>query len=138
MQLRLLAREPDTIPLPVLGEGERARLAAYAERFNARDFDAVRDMLAEDVRLELVALVRRNGKKEVSTYFRNYGMVRDWHFVPGFADGRPAVLVLDPGDPAARAAYFVLLEWAGPELVSIRDFRHARYAAEDAELVTLD
>jgi hypothetical protein len=32
----------------------------------------------------------------------------------------------------------VLLEWAGHRLIGIRDFRHARYAAEGAELLVLD
>src|SRR5262249_46520554 len=53
-RLRIVARESDDRPLPTLSETERVRLAAYVDRFNARDFDAVRDMLAEDVRLELV------------------------------------------------------------------------------------
>src|SRR4051794_21180566 len=34
---------------------ELVRLQAYVERFNARDFDAIRGMLADDVRFELVA-----------------------------------------------------------------------------------
>src|SRR5262249_8626195 len=53
-RLRELAREADGIPLPILGEPERSLLAAYVERFNARDFDAIRDMLADEVRLDLV------------------------------------------------------------------------------------
>ena len=53
-RLRELAQEPDDVALPVLAESERALLAAYVDRFNARDFDAVRDMLAEEVRLDLV------------------------------------------------------------------------------------
>jgi len=35
------------------------------ERFYARGFDAIRDMLAEEVRLKLVARTRINGKVEV-------------------------------------------------------------------------
>ncbi len=134
-RLRELAGEPDDRPVPVLAEPERSRLAAYAERFNARDFEAIRDMLAEEVRLELVARTRLNGRKEVSTYFTNYSNMGDWKLVPGFVDRRPAALVYDPGDSSARPTYFILLEWAGANVASIRDFRHARYAADDAELV---
>ncbi len=54
LRLRELAQEPDDSPPPALAEPERARLVAYVERFNSRDFDSVRDMLAEDVRLDLV------------------------------------------------------------------------------------
>jgi RNA polymerase sigma-70 factor, ECF subfamily len=133
-RLRELAGEPDDRPLPALSAPERARLAAYADRFNARDFDAVRDMLAEDVRLELVARTRMRGS-EVRNYFGNYASIDDWRFVPGQVDGRPAILVYDPNEPEARPTYFVLLEWDGGKLVAIRDFRYARYAVEDAEVV---
>jgi RNA polymerase sigma-70 factor, ECF subfamily len=135
-RLRELAGEPDDRPSLGLSRPERARLAAYAERFNARDFDAVRDMLAEDVRLELVARTRMRGR-EVHTYFGNYASVDDWRFVPGQIDGRPAILVYDPTKPQPRPTYFILLEWDGGKLVAIRDFRHARYAVEDAEVVDM-
>jgi RNA polymerase sigma-70 factor, ECF subfamily len=74
----------------------------------------------------------------VGRYFHNYDQVSDWHLVPGFVDRRPALLVRDPDNLSARPKYFVLLEWAGDRLVNIRDFRHAPYVAEDAELVVLD
>ena len=47
--LRALAAEPEDQPAPVLSKPERERLAAYVDCFNARDFDAVRDMLADEV-----------------------------------------------------------------------------------------
>ena len=135
-RLRELAGGPDDRPSPPLSEPERARLAAYAERFNAHDFDAVRDMLAQDVRLELVARTRLRGR-EVHTYFGNYASVDDWRFVPGQIDGRPAILVFDPRKPETRPTYFILVEWDGGKLVAIRDFRHARYAVEDAEMAVM-
>ena len=137
-RLRELAQEPDDLSLPVLAEPERSRLAAYVERFNARDFDAIRNMLADEVRLELVNKTRLNGLSEVSRYFQNYDLISDWHLVPGFVDRRPALLVRDPDNFSRRPAYFVLLQWAGDKLVGIRDFRHAQYVTEDAELIILD
>jgi RNA polymerase sigma-70 factor (ECF subfamily) len=136
-RLRQLADAPEEPATPLLSEEERARLAAYIDRFNARDFDAVRDMLAEEVRLDLVARERMNGRAEVGRYLSNYARTRDWHLVLGFADGRPAVLAYDPDDPSAAPSYFVLLRWDGGRLLHIRDFRYARYAIEGAELVTL-
>jgi RNA polymerase sigma-70 factor (ECF subfamily) len=133
-RLRKLADEPDDRPPPALSEPERARLAAYADRFNARDFDAIRDMLAEDVRLELVARARMRGDEVRTSYFRNYASIDDWRFVPGQVDGRPAILVHDPNKPEARPTYFVLLEWDDGKLATIRDFRHARYAVEGADI----
>jgi len=136
-RLRELAREPDDAPVPVLAEGERALLARYVERFNARDFDTVRNMLADEVRLDLVAKLRLSGRAEVGNYFSNYDRIRDWLFVPGFVDGHPAVLVHDPEHPAGTPNYFVLLDWRDGRLVNIRDFRFARYATEGADVHTL-
>jgi RNA polymerase sigma-70 factor (ECF subfamily) len=137
-RLRELVQEGDDRPRPVLPEAQRALLAAYVDRFNARDFDAIRDMLAEEVRLELVNKTRMNGKGEVGRYFGNYSLVHDWQLAPGFVDRRPAILVRDPRDPSGAPIYFVLLDWAGDQVVGIRDFRHARYATEGAELLALD
>jgi RNA polymerase sigma-70 factor, ECF subfamily len=137
-RLRELGQEPDDLPLPVLAGSERSRLALYVERFNARDFDAIRDMLADEVRLELVAKTRKKGRSEVATYFDNYARLQDWRLVPGLVDRRPALFVRDPRDPSEAPAYFVLLEWAGDSVVNIRDFRYARYAIEGAELFIPD
>jgi RNA polymerase sigma-70 factor, ECF subfamily len=136
-RLRELALEPEDRPAPVLAEGDRRRLAAYVDRFNARDFDAVRAMLADEVRLELVNRLRLKGRKEVEPYFSNYGRVHNWHFVAGVVEGRPAVLVRDPARPEAPLRYFILLEWADGGLAQIRDFLYASYATDGAEIVAL-
>jgi RNA polymerase sigma-70 factor, ECF subfamily len=137
-RLRELVLERDDRPVPVLPAAQRSLLNAYVDRFNARDFDAIRDMLADEVRLELVNKTRMKGKGEVGKYFGNYSLVHDWQLVPGFVDRHPAILVCDPRDASATPTYFVLLDWAGGRLVGIRDFRHARYATEGAELLVLD
>ncbi|GLS34197.1 RNA polymerase sigma-70 factor, ECF subfamily [Mesorhizobium albiziae] len=134
-RLREIADEPDDRPLPVLAEPERSLLAAYIDRFNARDFDALRNMLGENVRLELVSHLRLNGRKEVSSYFGNYASISDWRLVAGLADGRPAILVCDPGNLSAPPAYFILLRWADGTVTGIRDFRYARYIIESADIV---
>jgi RNA polymerase sigma-70 factor, ECF subfamily len=95
-------------------------------------------MLADEVKLELVNRTRLNGLREVGRYLHNYSVADDWELVAGFVDRRPAVLVRDPRDPAGGWKHFVLLEWADDAIVNIRDFRHALYATESAELHTLD
>jgi RNA polymerase sigma-70 factor, ECF subfamily len=137
-RLRALASEPDDAPLPALPAPERARLAQYVDRFNARDFDAVRAMLADEVRLELVNRLRLDGRTSVGTYFTNYAKVQNFRFAVGLVDRRPAVLVFDTDDAdATRPKYFVLLEWRGDALVGIRDFLFARYAIDGAEVMVL-
>jgi RNA polymerase sigma-70 factor (ECF subfamily) len=137
-RLRELAEEPEDLPPPVLAEPERSRLAAYVERFNARDFDALRTMLADEVRLELVNKLRLSGRGEVGNYFHNYDRVSDWHLVPGLVDRRPAVLVHAPGGASAVPDYFILLAWTGDSVATIRDFRFARYVTDGAEIIALD
>jgi RNA polymerase sigma-70 factor, ECF subfamily len=132
-QLRELADEPDDLPPPKLSEADRDRLGKYVAHFNARDFDAIRAMIADDVRLELVNKTQLNGKAEVSRYFGNYSKIADWHLVPGLVEGRPAILVFDPSAPGAGPKYFILLQWSADKVATIRDFRHAPYIIDGAE-----
>jgi RNA polymerase sigma-70 factor, ECF subfamily len=137
-RLRELAQEPDDRPPAALSEGERARLTTYIERFNARDFDTVRSMLADDVKLDLVNRLRLAGRSEVGNYFTNYGRVYNWRFAPGFVERRPAILVSDPNDASERTKYFILLTWVDGGLVGIRDFLFASYAMDGAEVASLE
>jgi RNA polymerase sigma-70 factor, ECF subfamily len=134
-QLRELAVEPDDLPRPALSDIDRDRLGAYVAHFNARDFDAIRAMIADDVRLDLVNRTRLSGKAEVSRYFGNYSKAQDWHLAPGLVEGRPAILVFDPNDPGSTPKYFVLLQWSADKVATIRDFRHAPYVVDGAEYV---
>ena len=88
-------------------------------------------MLTDEVRLEVVARIRMNGRKEVGSYLHNYSSLMDLALRAGFC-GRAS------GGAAGRPSYFVLLEWGGGKLLNIRDFRYARYAVEGAELLVLD
>lgn len=130
-----LAAEPDDRPPPALAEADRQRLAAYVARFNARDFDALRTQLADEVKVEVVNRTRLSGRGEVGRYFGNYSQTSDWHLVPGLVDGRAAVIVRDPDQPSGPPIYFMLLDWADGRLLEIRDFRYARYVVEDADLI---
>ena len=129
-----LAAEPDDRPPPVLAEADRQRLAAYVARFNARDFDALRAQLADDVKVEVVNRTRLSGRGEVGRYFGNYSQTDDWHLAPGLVEGRPAVVVLDPAQPAGLPVYFMLIDWRDGRLLAVRDFRYARYVVDGAEL----
>jgi RNA polymerase sigma-70 factor (ECF subfamily) len=132
-RLRELAEEPDDAPRPELSSAERDRLGAYVAHFNARDFDAIRAMISDDVRLDLVNKARVNGKAEVSRYFGNYSRLSDWHLVPGLVEGHPAILVFDPNEAASAPKYFMLLNWSADKVLAIRDFRHAAYVIDGAE-----
>ena len=62
----------DAPPAPALPPEQAALLGRYVALFNARDFDALRAMLAEDVQLELVGMTEKSGAADVGGYFNNY------------------------------------------------------------------
>jgi len=128
-RLRELANAPDQ-PAPGLAPGERERLRAYADRFNARDFDALRALLAEDVRLDLVNRVRLAGRKDVAVYFDRYSQAAAWRLTPGLAEGRPALLASDPADATGGIVFVILLDWSNGQIAAIRDFHYATYVME--------
>jgi RNA polymerase sigma-70 factor, ECF subfamily len=131
LRLRALAGEPDEVCVPVLAEPDRSLLLAYTEHFNARNFDAIRAMLSDAVRLDLVNRRRMNGRAEVGTYFGNYASLDDWHLTPATVEGRPAALVHDV--PSGALSYFILFEFHDGQVTGIRDFVHARYVTDGAE-----
>ena len=114
----------------VLTEAEEGLLLRYAERFNAHDFDGLRDMLAEDVRLELVGRFQARGAQPTGAYYTNYAKVPDCRLRPGLVEGRPALLASD--DPDEAPSYFILLQWDGERLAAIRDYRYARHVMVEA------
>ena len=128
VRLKAVAAAPEPV-MPEIPDQERQRLRQYADHFNARDFDALRNLLADDVQLDLVNRLRLAGRKDVSEYFARYEAKTDWQFAVGVAEGRPALLVSDPNDPSANE-YVVLLEWTADRVRAIRDFRFARYVTE--------
>ena len=127
----VLAEANDDNDAPLSPDDHR-KLADYAACFNAHEFDRLRDLLAAEVRLELVARERRLGKAEVGDYFGNYSRRDDWLMAPGRVERRPAILAFDRNDPEGDPVYFILLDYDGSEVSAIRDFRYARYAMADA------
>jgi len=113
---------------------ERELLARYIDRFNARDFDAVRAMLADEVRLDLVNRTKLRGRVEVGEYFHRYAQVDDWRLALGTVENRPAILFHASREPASPPAYFIFLTWNGTQVSLIRDYRYVPYVIRDAEI----
>lgn len=133
-RLRELSELPEEQEPTVLSAADRSRLATYIDYFNTRNFDGVRELLANEVRLDLVGRVRSNGKMQVSNYVSNYSSRFDWHLSMGFVEGRPAIIATDTNGESNKPAYFILLEWTGDQVLKIRDFRYARYVMDGADV----
>jgi RNA polymerase sigma-70 factor (ECF subfamily) len=112
-------------------------LARYVELFNARDWDAVRAMLADEVRLDVVSVVRRQGRERVNSYFTNYMNLGDLRLASAWLDGREVLAVFRPSS-STRPAYFVEVSTAGNSIAAIRDFYHIPYITQDAEFELLN
>jgi RNA polymerase sigma factor (sigma-70 family) len=109
----------------------------YAALFNARDWDGVRAMLADDVRLDLVSRSKRSGKVEVSGYVGQYAAQKGWRLVPAWLEGREVIAAFrDPADE--RPGYFIELTLDGGQVTAIRDFRYVPYIAHEAEIELVD
>lgn len=133
-RLRTLAGEGLPSAPPQDG-AEATLLARYVERFNARDWDALRDMLADDVQVELVARGERSGAKQAGDYFTNYSARTDWQLALGRVEGRLAVVVFDRTSSSSVPAYFILIRFDDDDRVLfVRDFRYARYVMRDVRL----
>jgi RNA polymerase sigma-70 factor (ECF subfamily) len=138
VRLREIAREPADVLLPMLSDVMRVRLIKYVEGFKTGDFDTVRAMLADDVKLDLVAKLRKQGKSEVGQYYAAYAAAPQWAYAAGMVDGRAAMLVYDRGISLETPAYFVALDFDGDRVVSIHDFLFARYAMDGVDLSSLN
>jgi len=110
------------------------RLSHYAALFNAHDWDGVRRLLADDVRLDLVSQRKAAGRRAVAHYFGNYDRTPGWHLVPAWLDGREVLAVTADGE-SRSLRYFIELRWLGEQVTVIRDFRYVPGIAAECSLV---
>lgn len=135
--LRTLARLPEDIRLPLLSDSDRQKMAVYVRLFQDGDFDAIRAMLAEDVKLDLVNRLKLEGRQSIGRYFTRYAEETKWTFAFGAVEGRPAMLVFANTGSMEKPAHFVLIDWQDDRIAAIRDFLFAPYAIEATDWVRL-
>jgi RNA polymerase sigma factor (sigma-70 family) len=135
--LRQLAQAPEDTRLPLMSDSDRRKITAYVHLFQSGDFDAIRAMLADDVKLDLVNRLQLQGRDKIGLYFTRYAEVTKWRFALGAVEGRPAMLVFDSTGPMERPAHFVLIDWSESRIIEIRDFLFAPYVLEAIDWVRL-
>jgi RNA polymerase sigma-70 factor (ECF subfamily) len=107
-------------------------VARYVALFNARDWDGVRALLADDVQLDLVSRAQRAGRA-VGSYTTNYDRYSDWHMVPAWLEGREVIAVFRSSKDA-RPGYFIELTVANGKVCLIRDFRYVPYVMQGSNV----
>ena len=105
----------------------------YIRLFNERDWDGLRALLAEDVRLNQSSYPLRVGRADVGSFFSIYARSPQVRLVPARLEGREVIAVFEDPD-SSKPSDVMWLEWRGGLISFIHDYRHVRYVVADAEL----
>jgi RNA polymerase sigma factor (sigma-70 family) len=110
-----------------------AAVARYVALFNQRDWDGLRALLADDVKLKQSTYPLRVGSADVGMFFGIYAKIDGLWLAPAWLEGREVIAVFEHrADP--KPAYLMWLEWHDGRISFIRDYKYVRYVADDAEL----
>ncbi|MBB3656739.1 RNA polymerase sigma-70 factor (ECF subfamily) [Rhizobium sp. BK650] len=104
----------------------------FAALFNARDWDALRRLLADDVRLRQARRPEIAGAADVGRFFTYYAEYPQVRLEPAWLEGREILLV--SAEPSNGPSYFMLIEWRDQKISLIRDHRYATYVIDGAEV----
>lgn len=108
-------------------------VARYVALFNQRDWDGLRALLADDVKLNQSTHPVRVGSADVGMFFSIYAKIDGVWLAPAWLEGREVIAVFE-NRLDAKPSYFMWLEWRGDEITFIRDYKYVRYVMADAEL----
>ena len=110
-----------------------ATVVRYVALFNQRDWDGLRMLLADDVKLHQSLHPLRVGRADVGSFFTLYAKIDGVSLAPAWLEGREVIAVFeDRADP--KPSYIMWLEWRDGQISFIRDYRYVRYVTADAEL----
>jgi RNA polymerase sigma factor (sigma-70 family) len=110
-----------------------AAVARYVALFNQRDWNGLRALLADDVKLNQSTYPLRVGRADVGMFFTIYAKFDGMWLAPAWLEGREVIAVFENhADP--KPSYVMWLEWRDGRISFIRDYRYARYVVADAEL----
>ena len=109
-------------------------VARYVALFNQRDWDELRAMLAEDVRLVQSTYPLRAGAADVGMFFGIYSRSAPVRLAPAWLDGREVIAVYE-NTAEAKPSYLMWVEWTEGRISFIRDYKYVRYVIDDAELI---
>jgi hypothetical protein len=133
-RLKIINAQVSAVPAEPAPRPPSPAVARYVALFNRRDWDALRAMLAEDVRLVQSTYPLRAGAADVGMFFGIYSRGGPVRLVPAWLEGREVIAVYDDVH-AVKPSYLMWLEWRDGRISFIRDYKYVRYVINDAELV---
>lgn len=110
-----------------------AAVASYVALFNAQNWDGLRALLADDVRLHQSTHPARVGAADVGLFFTIYAKFEGVKVAPAWVEGREVIAVFE-NSTGPKPSYFMWLEWRDGRISFIRDYRYSRYIVNDAAL----
>jgi RNA polymerase sigma-70 factor, ECF subfamily len=130
-----LAARPERSASGPARDADAARiLHLYVERFNRRDWDGLRELIAADARLQVAD--RFAGRLDESPYFGNYeSRTVPWRLAAGEVDGEVAVIILGREADAWVPRSAVRLELAERRVERIVDYSHCPWILPAASSV---
>jgi RNA polymerase sigma-70 factor (ECF subfamily) len=122
-----LAAIPEPAERPRPKNGELAQLLRlYVDRFNQRDWDGVRELIAADARLQVAD--RFLGPLSESPYFGNYERwTVEWRMAVGEVDGEPVIIRLHRDADGWTPQAIVRLEVTDRRIMRILDYGHCAW-----------
>ena len=108
---RARLREINAQAGPLSGAGPvSSAVAQYIALFNQRDWDGLRALLADDVKLKQSSYPLRAGRADVGMFFGIYAKLDPVWLAPAWLEGREVIAVFENrADP--KPSYLMWLEW---------------------------
>lgn len=110
-----------------------AAVSRYVTLFNQRDWDALRSLLADDVKLSQSTHSLRVGRAEVGMFFTIYAQSPEVWLAPAWLEGQEVIAVFE-NRADAKPSYMMWLEWDDGRIKFIRDYRYVRYVVAEVDL----
>jgi RNA polymerase sigma-70 factor (ECF subfamily) len=134
-KLAAMPVEPSTPPRAKTPDSTRL-LHLYVERFNRRDWDGLRELIADDARLRVAD--RFVGPLTGAPYFARYARrTTEWRMASGEVDGDLVVLALQRSEDGWTPHAIVRLEVSDNRIVDIVDYTHCPWMIPAAASVAI-
>ncbi len=132
---KLAERAGDLKPSRAKSDDDKMLMQLYVERFNAHDWDGLRELISADARLDVAD--RFSGRFADAQYLTQYERIAiPWRVVIGEVDGESAIFVFHRTLDAWQVAHVVRLEMSDGRVREITDFWHCPWVLPAAS--TLD